>query len=332
MPSSLSRQRNWYPGATVALMVAIYPFVGDRERDAALSRIADRHLRRDDTRWSEAGSDGDNAARDVLDYLRRHHARMPKAVAGDDALDELVLAAWVWWDERRRERELLRRARSYEHSLAEIGAFLGLATRQATYEYLDRLDALLQAHDADQPRQQRVALERVAAQEAIDHHPRDPEVIAGPIGTSVLPAHHDLYRRTRGRRVSAIGADPAELRNRRRDRRALPTRERWIAEHHRRIDRVVTDLLAQCQRLGLEVREAESEEFELGDTLAVLARHRDRGRYAEASFGALGLALGELRPRSEVAGLARNHGIHQAITAADRLRADYAALTVAASA
>jgi hypothetical protein len=312
-------------------MVAIYPFVGDRERDAALARIADRHLRRDDTRWSEAGSDGDNAARDVLDYLRRHHARMPKVVAGEDALDELVLAAWVWWDERRRERELLRRARSYEHSLAEIGAFLGLATRQATYEYLDRLDALLEAHDGDQPRQQRVALERVTAQHAIDQHQRDPEAITGPSGTSVLPAHQALYRRTRGRRASEVGADPRELRSRRRDRRALPTRERWIAEHYPRIDRVVTDLLIQCQRLGLEVGEGESEEFELNDTLAVLDRHRDRARYAEASFGALGLALGELRARPEVTSLARNHGIHQAIIAADRLRADYAALKVPTS-
>jgi hypothetical protein len=309
------------------IMVAIYPFVGDRERDAALRRIAERHLRRDDPRWSEAGAEGDNAARDVLSYLRRHHTRMPRVVAGEDALDELVLAAWVWWDERRRERELLRRARYYGHSLAEVGAFLGLTTRQATYEYLDRLEALLVAHQVDQNRQQRVALERVAAQEAVDHHQRDPDAIAGPIGTAVLPARHDLYRRTRGRRASAVGAGPVELRARRRDQRALPARERWIAEADLRIDRAVAELLAQCQRLGFDLREHDSEEFELEDALATLARHRARNRYAEATFGALGLALGELRLHPEVTGLARNHGIHRAITAADRLRADYAALS-----
>ena len=68
-----------------------------------------------------------------------------------------MLAAWIHWDERRRERELLRRARGYGHSLGELGAFLGLASRQATYEYLDRLEALLEAHALDQPRQARVA-------------------------------------------------------------------------------------------------------------------------------------------------------------------------------
>ena len=43
----------------------------------------------------------------------------------------------------------------------------------------------------------------------------------------------------------------------------------------------------------------------------------------------LGLALGELRHREEVTLLARNHGIHQAIAVAvaDRLRADYSALS-----
>jgi hypothetical protein len=309
------------------IMVAVYPFVGDRERDAALRRIAFRHLRRDDTRWSEAGSEGDNAARDVLAYLRRHHARMPRAVAGEDALDELVLAAWVWWDERRREHELLRRALRYGHSLGEVGALLGLATRQATYEYVDRLEALLAAHEADQDRQRRVARERVAAQQTIDGHQRDPDLVAGPYATSVLPAREDLYRRTRGRRASAVGADPGELRARRRDRRALPTRDRWISAHQGRIADVVADLLAQCRRLGCEVGDSDSEEFELEDSLAVLARHHDRGRYTEATFGALGLVLGELRPHPEVTALARNHGIHQAIAAADRLRADYAALT-----
>ena len=151
------------------IMVTVYPYVGDRERDAALHRIAARHARCEDYRWSEAGWEGDDAARDVLAYLRRHHARLPREVSSADALDGLVLAAWIHWDERRRERELLRRARGYGHSLGELGAFLGLKSRQATYEYLDRLDALVEAHAADQARQDRVARDRVAAQRAVDH-------------------------------------------------------------------------------------------------------------------------------------------------------------------
>ena len=56
----------------------------------------------------------------MLPYLRRHHVRVPREVAAEDGLDALVLAAWIWWDERRRERELLRRARSYGRSLREL--------------------------------------------------------------------------------------------------------------------------------------------------------------------------------------------------------------------
>lgn len=308
------------------IMVAMYPYVGDRERDAAVARIAGRHMRWEDSRWSEAGSEGDDPARDVLDYLRRHHLRCPREISSADALDALVLSAWIWWDERRRERDLLRRARSYGHSLGELGAFLGLATRQATYEYLDRLDALVAAHVADQPRQERVARERVAAQQAVDHVERDPNVIAGPLGTASLSAAQDLYRRTRGRRASAAGADPGPRRQRRRDQRALPQRERWIGDQRDRIGTVVAELLTQASRIGLETREQESDDLELEDILAILARHHQHGQYTEATFAALGLALGELRHHGEVTVLARNHGIHQAIAEADRLRAAFAAL------
>lgn len=307
-------------------MVAVYPYVGSRERDAALRRIAARHERCEDSRWSEAGHEGDDPARDVLDYLHRHHTRLPRAVSGEDARDALVLSAWIHWDERRRERELLRRARSYGHSLGELGAFLGLNTRQATYDYLDRLEALVEAHTTDQARQARAASERVERQRAADHVVRDPELVAGPLGTSTLPAHDDLYRRTRGRRASAAGADPETVRQRRRNRRVLPARERWIAQHHGELDRVVSDLLAQLARLGIEARDQESEDFELEDTLSLLARHRTSGDYSPATFGALGLALGELRFHPAVEELARNHGAHQAMAAADRVRARFGAL------
>ena len=210
-----------------------------------------------------------------------------------------MLGAGIDWDERRRERELLRRARSYGHSLGELGAFLGLNTRQATYDYLDRLQALVEAHATDQARQVRAASERVERQRAADQLTRDPELVAGPMGTSTLPAHDDLYRRNRGRRASAAGADPETVRERRRNRRVLPARGRWIAEHHSELDRVLSDLLTQLSRLGIEVRDQESEDFELEDILSLLARHRASGDYSPATFGALGLALGEssLPPR-----------------------------------
>lgn len=309
------------------IMVAVYPYVGDRERDAALARIAARHQRWGDSRWSEAGWEGDDPARDVLAYLHRRHPHCPREVSSADALDALVLAASIHWEERRRERDLLRRARSYGHSLGELGAFLGLATRQATYEYLDRLEALVDAHATDQPRQERVARERTQAQLAADGQDRDPDAVAGPLGAATLPATQDLYRRTRGRRASAAGADVAERRERRREQRARPTREAWLAAAHPRIDGVVGDLLNQCARLGFEAVEQETEETVLQDYLAILARHRQAGDYRHPTMSALGLVLGELRHREEVTALARNHGIHQAIAAANRLRAGYSALT-----
>ncbi|MCD2191618.1 hypothetical protein [Actinomycetospora soli] len=308
-------------------MVAVYPYVGSRERDAALRRIAARHLRCEDSRWSEAGCEGDDPARDVLDYLRRHHTRLPRAVSSEDTRDALVLSAWIYWEERRRERDLLRRARGYGHSLGELGAFLGLNTRQGTYDYLDRLEALVEAHSTDQARQQRVADERVERQRAADGAVRDAELLAGPLATSTLAPADDLYRRTRGRRASTAGAGPDTVRSRRRDRTTLPARERWIAEHRGELDVLVSELLGQLQRLGIEAREQESEDFELEDTLAVLDRHRETGDYSPATFGALGLVLGELRFHPAVEPLAHNHGVHQAIVAADRLRARFSALS-----
>lgn len=47
----------------------------------------------------------------------------------------------------------------------------------------------------------------------------------------------------------------------------------------------------------------------------------------DGTFAAVGLALGVLRSHPDVTAHAGNHGIHQAIADADRLRSDYAALT-----
>ena len=115
------------------------PRVSSAELDAALARIHRRHDRIDDPRRSELGTE----PRDVLAYLQRHSIRLSRAVATDDVADELVLHAWVWWEERHRERSLLRRARHLGVSLSELGAQLGLTTRQGMQDYLDRLDALL---------------------------------------------------------------------------------------------------------------------------------------------------------------------------------------------
>lgn len=110
------------------------------EVSAALARIAARHERADDQHRSAMGSEPS----DALAYLRRRSSTLPRAVAADDVWDELILSAALRWENLERERALLRRARALGLSLAELGAHLGIRTRQGTQDYLDRLDALVQ--------------------------------------------------------------------------------------------------------------------------------------------------------------------------------------------
>lgn len=119
--------------------MATFPAVGDIERDDALARLDRRHREYGDSRWSEAG----DQPREVLDYLAAHRQRLPAKLAHDDAWDELVLTAWVHWDDRRREAAVLYHAIRRGLSLREVGRFVGVHTAQGTRDYLDSLDARL---------------------------------------------------------------------------------------------------------------------------------------------------------------------------------------------
>jgi len=89
----------------------------------------------------------------------------------------------------------------------------------------------------------------------------------------------------------------------------------------------VRDLLEQAVRVGIQAEESDVGEAATGgDYLAWLAEDLEDG-VEPAALHTLGLALGELRADSCIDELARNHGIHQALGVADRLRADYADLT-----
>ncbi|MGH3715436.1 MAG: hypothetical protein ACRDT4_18520, partial [Micromonosporaceae bacterium] len=121
--------------------MASYPPVTDAEADAALRRIRTRHERREDPHWWQAEADGPEAAYRVLDYLRRRSqpgpTQLPAGLAAADVWDELILSAWCWWDHKARERELLARAQRYGLSLSDLGAFLGIRSRQGMRDYLD---------------------------------------------------------------------------------------------------------------------------------------------------------------------------------------------------
>lgn len=290
--------------------MASYPPIGDLERDAAVERIASRHARYDDSRWSEAGTE----ARDVLNYLARRRAELPFALTAHDAWDELVLSAWVYWDERRRERELLHSALRRGLSLAEVGRYLGIGSRQGTRDYLDRLDALL----AD--------LHRTRART------RGP--VIGDGQADPLAVWAGTTREQRSADVHAARAQRAAGRQR-------PTRMGWLETHHGRLRAVVADLFVQLARLGIADQVvdgpvdpavengSEDDQVEPGlpDYLSWLEQDHRAGVYTPGSIASLGLVLGELRSHPTVVAQAANHGIKRVMGEADRLRADFAALS-----
>ena len=131
--------------------MATFPAVGDIERDDALARLDRNHRRFEDSRWSEAGDE----PRAVLDCLSAHRARLarfPRELVQDDVWDELVLTAWVHWDDRRREAAVLHHAIRRGLSLREVGRFVGVHTAQGMRDYLDSLDARLHEYRRITPR------------------------------------------------------------------------------------------------------------------------------------------------------------------------------------
>lgn len=127
--------------------MATPPKTSAAERDAAIARIDRRHTRIDDPRRSELGTD----PRDVLAFvLNRGPVGVPRWVAAADHADALVLWTWCWWEDRRTERRLLRQGLAAGLSLSDLGAPLGIATRQGTQDRLDRLTALLEYDRPDE--------------------------------------------------------------------------------------------------------------------------------------------------------------------------------------
>jgi hypothetical protein len=120
--------------------VSTPPRITAVERDAAIARIDRRHARIDDPRRSELGTEPREVIRFVLD---RGPAGVPRWIAAADHLDAVVLSTWCWWEDRRTERRLLRQAVMLGTSLSELGAPLGIRTRQGLRDRLDRLEALL---------------------------------------------------------------------------------------------------------------------------------------------------------------------------------------------
>lgn len=179
--------------------MATPPRITEIERDAAVERIAARHRRIDDPRSSELGTE----PRDVISFvLDRGPAGVPRWVAALDHHDALVLSTWCWWEERRRERRLLRQGLHLGLTAGELGAPLGMSSRQGLRDRLDRLDALL-SHD--RPDEQ---LSRAARRAGREHDARQYWIdLHRAYVSSVLAALIAQTRRVLG--APADGAGPA---------------------------------------------------------------------------------------------------------------------------
>ena len=265
----------------------------------------------------------------MLEHLRRHSAGLPVGVQADDIADALVLEAALWWSEREREAALLRRARALGMSLSEIGARLGLSSKSATREHLDRLEVLLE--------------------------------LTAPAGFTRTPA---AGPRTRARPDGITdwgGRVPTTTdttRARRQLARAAAGQHAWLHAHGHTVLGVITRLVSQIERAlpraahahdpqlpdsepdtdgaggvgmvryGAAARTArapvDDPDHDLGEWVDELRAELDATTPTPATMAALGLALGELDVHPGARALDPGHGLHRARRAAHRLRAAYA--------
>jgi hypothetical protein len=123
------------------------PRITTNELVETIQHIRRRHVAANDPTWGLITTD----PRDVLDYLAdyAHNPANPEGVRSADAVDRITLTVWLWWDDRRRERDALRDALHLLHA-SQVGAALGMTTRQGARDRLDRLDALLRYDRPDE--------------------------------------------------------------------------------------------------------------------------------------------------------------------------------------
>jgi hypothetical protein len=87
--------------------------------------------------------------RDVLDYLLRRTAGVPRWVQQAEVNDALVLITWLWWQDKHRELRELARGRSLNLPLSQLGAPLWIGGQGVT-DRIDRLSALLEFDRPDE--------------------------------------------------------------------------------------------------------------------------------------------------------------------------------------
>jgi hypothetical protein len=114
------------------LTVATPPPVTAADARAAIDRIAARRAQLDDPNAWRLSED----PVEVLAYLQRYSAGVPRWVAEADILDGLTLRFRLWWLGEESELWLLERARRLGVPPRRIAPRLGVASRQAVHDRL----------------------------------------------------------------------------------------------------------------------------------------------------------------------------------------------------
>ncbi|MEQ3552610.1 hypothetical protein WIS52_19225 [Pseudonocardia nematodicida] len=271
--------------------MATPPRITSVERDAAITRVTERHIRIDDPRRSELGTE----ARDVISWvLDRGTAGVPTAVSAADHHDAVLLNTWCWWEERRRERRLLRQGLQLGLSAAELGAPLGIRSRQGLRDRLDRLEALL-AHD--RPDEQLTRDARRAT------HTRDPQ--------------QDWIERHRATVRAAIAGLIAQA-----DRFLQAINGPAEPDTHDSA-RPPTDE-AQDAIDDLEDVDGDSTS-DIEDWLIELRADYEQDALTPATLAVAGLLTAEIRSHPRALGLHQRHRLPAALAELDHLRAAFAA-------
>jgi len=141
--------------------MATPPRVPDTQLSATLHRIANRREKVQDNDLERLPDPEQAHPVEMLSFLQRYQ-RVPRWVAQADVADALILAAWLWWEQRRVERTWLSRGRRLGLFLSQLGAPLGVGKR-GVLDRLDRHEALLRF---DRPDEKVTRASRRAAAEA----------------------------------------------------------------------------------------------------------------------------------------------------------------------
>lgn len=127
------------------------PKVHSTEAARAIERIARRRTKVDDPFRDRLPDAPDSDPREVLDYLLRysHADHIPRWVLQADVSDALILSNFLWWEDKRRELQILKAGRDRGLFLSQLGSQVGVG-KQGVLDRIDRLQALLEFDRPDE--------------------------------------------------------------------------------------------------------------------------------------------------------------------------------------